>query len=80
MFTPDDAKPGGCQEASLHNPIPNVYLPCNQPAVRLVYHSREDRTYRMCEMCADHNLKNRGGEDRGPLIAPHEEEEPHHGG
>jgi len=83
MFTPDDAKPDGCQEASLFNPIPDVYLPCNQPAVRRVYHSREDRTYRMCAPCADHNITRRGAEDRGPYIQPDDEnapEEPYHGG
>lgn len=43
----------------------DFYVPCNKPAETLVYHKRDDRTYRMCEMCADHNIRNRGGEDRG---------------
>ena len=61
---PLEAKPDCCEEASMLSR--EFYIPCNQPAVRLVYHSRDKRTYRMCEGCADHNLRNRGGEDRGP--------------
>lgn len=59
------AKPGTCEEASMFAP-PGCYLPCGNPAVTRVHHRRDDRTYNMCEMCADHNIKNRGGEDRGP--------------
>lgn len=59
-----EASPDRCEEAG---PLSvEVYIPCNAPAVKLVYHSRDKRTYRMCEQCAWHNIKNRGGEDRGP--------------
>ena len=49
---------GHCEEASLFAP-PGVYLPCNKPATTLVRWKNEG-PYRMCDMCADHNIKNRG--------------------
>ena len=60
------AKEHCCEEAS---PLStNGYIPCNRPATRLVAHGDEG-PYRMCDACADHNLKNRGAEDRGPYVA-----------
>ena len=37
-------------------------LPCNAPAVAIVgWIDRSDTPIRMCAMCADHNIRNRGG-------------------
>jgi len=53
-----EAKDGCCQEASLHAPK-GMYLPCNKPAVAVVeYPSKE--LARVCDMCLDHAVKNRG--------------------
>lgn len=41
------------------------YIPCNRPAVCMIQ-MRSEGPYRMCEMCADHNVRNRGGTDVGP--------------
>ncbi len=57
------AEPHCCEEASLRSH--NYYIPCNVPATKLVFHVRDDRTYRMCAACAWHNINNRGGEDKG---------------
>ena len=46
-----------CEEASSHSVI--AYVPCGKPAVALVK-NRDPKPYLMCEMCADHNVKNRG--------------------
>lgn len=51
------AKPGGCEEASPHSH--GFYIPCNRPA-EFVVDNGGSTTYRMCEMCTDHNVKNRG--------------------
>jgi len=59
------AKPGGCEEASPKSG--EYYIPCNRPAVRMIQHS--DGDYRMCEMCAYHNVKNRGAKDIGPYVS-----------
>ena len=53
---PDDAR---CQEASILSRA--TYIPCNAPATTIVYHDRDGRGYYMCEPCADHNIRNRGG-------------------
>lgn len=55
---PLTANPEGCEEAS---PLSHaVYIPCNGKATRKVAFPSEG-PYRMCEMCADHNVRNRGG-------------------
>lgn len=52
------ASPTGCEEAAIGFP---GYIPCNKPAVSMVgWPKRKEGPYRMCEMCADHNVKNRG--------------------
>jgi hypothetical protein len=61
------ANPTGCEEASMLSR--EKYIPCNSPAARLIYSSRDNRTYRMCDGCADHAIHNRGMEDRGPFIS-----------
>lgn len=62
-----EAKPGGCEEAS---PMSHqFYIPCNQPATRMVK-TRDPNPYRMCDMCADHNVRNRGAKDIGPFVPP----------
>lgn len=38
------------------------YMPCGAPSTKAIYHKRDDTTYRMCEACADHNVRNRAGE------------------
>jgi hypothetical protein len=48
-----------CEEAS---PMSHAtYIACGAPAVALVLHNRDRRTYAMCLACADHNIRNRGG-------------------
>lgn len=58
-----------CEEASLHSR--EVYMPCNAPAKLIVgWRGRTDAPIRMCEGCADHNCKNRGGYVVGPYPPP----------
>lgn len=57
------AKEHCCEEAAPTSTF--CYIPCNRPATRIVFLERDNREYRMCMFCADHNIKNRGGEDRG---------------
>ena len=56
-----------CEEANMfgvmrpgpHGPEP---VPCGQQATKLVWHyGRKERPYFMCDGCADHNIRNRGG-------------------
>lgn len=38
------------------------YIPCNKPATKIIrWNRRSDDPVRMCDMCADHNVRNRGG-------------------
>lgn len=53
---PEDAK---CQEASILSG--SYYIACGRPAKAIVRHDKDRRSYYMCEMCADHNVRNRGG-------------------
>jgi hypothetical protein len=54
------AKAHRCEEASMLST--SCYIPCNRPAVAIVgWRGRSDPPIRMCEMCEDHNLRNRGG-------------------
>lgn len=63
------AKPHCCEEASLLSPQFPFYVPCNEPAVRVVgWKGRSDSPIRMCAACACHNVRNRGGEDHGPYL------------
>ena len=67
MNAPLKAAEHGCEEASLESR--EFYIPCNQPATTVVHWpGRQDRPVRMCAMCADHNVRNRGGEIQGPYI------------
>ena len=63
------AKPGCCEEASMLSH--QFYIPCNRPAVRMIKNKDPQSPYRMCEMCADHNVKNRGATDVGPFVSEH---------
>ena len=63
-ITPDDAKPGCCQECVMGAPF---YFPCNKPAVKMIGWPKRGESYRMCAMCADHNTRNRGASDMGPV-------------
>lgn len=58
------AKPHHCEEASLFAP-PGCYLPCNEPATKIVT-GRDGVDIAMCDMCADHNTKNRGARSERP--------------
>ena len=49
------AQEGCCEEASQFSSL--VYIPCNQPATKVMRSDRDKRDYRMCDMCAHHNLK-----------------------
>ena len=60
---PDGAR---CQEASMHSV--NRYIACGAPATTIVFHDRDNRGYYMCDPCADHNCRNRGG--RLVTVAP----------
>lgn len=60
------AKPGCCEEAS--HMSHQFYIPCNQPATWLVKNRDPQSPYRMCDMCADHNIRNRGAECVGPYV------------
>lgn len=55
-----------CEEAS---PLSGfAYIPCDKPAVSIVrWKGRSDPPIRMCFGCADHNVRNRGGEIVGPF-------------
>lgn len=55
-----------CEEASVISG--SFYIPCNRPAASLVK-ARDPNVYRMCETCADHNVRNRGAR----LVAPYKE-------
>jgi len=50
-----EAKEDCCQEVSFVNPM----FPCNLPATKVITWKTEG-PYRMCDMCADHSVKNRG--------------------
>jgi hypothetical protein len=54
---PLSANPGCCEEASLYSR--EFYIPCNRPAEFLVQ-TKDKSPYRMCDMCTDHNVRNRG--------------------
>ena len=43
------------------------YIPCNAPATKVLYCNRDKRDYRMCDMCADHNVR-RGMVEQGEFI------------
>jgi hypothetical protein len=59
------AKAGCCEEASVASH--SFYIPCNKPAITMVgWPARKEGPYRMCEMCADHNTRNRGAVILGP--------------
>lgn len=34
---------------------------CGRPAEVIVFHNGDRRAWAMCLMCADHNIRNRGG-------------------
>lgn len=63
------AREGGCEEASMASSL--TYIPCNKPATRMIsWPARGEGPYRMCDMCADHSVKNRGATDLGPYTGP----------
>lgn len=52
-----------CEECAIMPPGVNAYFPCNKPATKIVgWKGRSDIPIRMCDGCADHNIRNRGGE------------------
>jgi len=59
------AAPNCCEEASALSV--KTYVPCNRPAVSIVRFERTgEGPYRMCHMCATHNVNNRGATLIGP--------------
>lgn len=60
-----EAQPGCCEEASVLSH--SFYIPCNRPATQVVTFTQEG-PYRMCAMCADHNVRNRGATHVGPYV------------
>jgi hypothetical protein len=62
------ASPTGCEEASSMSR--QFYIPCNLPATRMIKNRDPQSPYRMCDMCAWHNVENRGAEDVGPFVPP----------
>ncbi len=48
-----------CQEASILSR--QTKIDCGAPAVAIIWHNKDRRGYPMCEGCAAHNVKNRGG-------------------
>lgn len=62
------AQEGHCEEAS---PASHEhYIPCNRPATRLIRTLDQGLPLRMCDMCADHSVNNRGMTDVGPYTGP----------
>jgi len=58
---------GPCEEAS---PLSvHMKIDCGSPSVAIIWHNKDQRAYRMCEPCADHNVRNR----RGVRLVPFEE-------
>lgn len=60
------ARDGCCEEASLLSR--QFYIPCNKPA-RYIVRNRDPQPYRMCEICADHNVRNRGAKILNEITA-----------
>lgn len=58
-----------CQEASIHSR--ETFIACARPGAQFVFHEKDRRVYVMCEACAYHNLKNRGGIE----LVPKEEQD-----
>lgn len=64
-LTPNDAKAGCCQECVMGIPF---YAPCNEPATKMIgWPRRTEGPYRMCDACADHNVRNRGAQEMGSV-------------
>ena len=64
------AQPHCCEEAALG--MGNAYLPCNKRATKIIDVNRPGSTegsYRMCDACADHSVRNRGMKEIGPYNA-----------
>ncbi len=65
------AQEHGCEEADLRSR--EFYIPCNRPAKHIVgWEHRSEGPYRMCDMCTEHNVKNRGARIIGPYDAKRE--------
>lgn len=48
-----------CTEASMFSR--ETKIDCGKPAEFIIWHNSDRRAYAMCDSCADHNVKNRGG-------------------
>lgn len=71
------AHPNGCQEADLQSR--ETYIPCNNAATVIVgWKGRSDAPIRMCDFCAEHNVRNRGGKIKGTFVADPAQGTPHH--
>lgn len=60
------ALPNNCEEAAMG--VGDGYIPCNKPATRIILSRSGKEKNRMCDHCADHNVRNRGATDIGPFI------------
>ena len=58
-----------CEDTS--NYIRGMHITCGRPAVTTVYHERDRKSYAMCEMCADHNINNRDGQEVEDIRGSH---------
>lgn len=48
-----------CEETS--NFVNGMHWTCGRPAMKTVYHRRDNKSYAMCDVCAYHNINNRDG-------------------
>lgn len=55
-----DVEEGRCQEASMFSK--EEYIPCNEPATHRILQP-DGNVLRMCDLCADHNVRNRGAKE-----------------
>jgi hypothetical protein len=64
------AKEHCCEEAAMG--MGDAYFPCNQPATKIIRprQNGSEPDLRMCDMCADHSVRNRGMLLVGPYTAP----------
>jgi hypothetical protein len=62
-----------CQEANMMGimmPGTDDPMPCGRPGAKVVFHQHDGRNvYVMCDGCADHNIRNRGGIELVPKEA-----------
>lgn len=71
-----EAQPDCCEECAMGLGF-SAYIPCNKPATKIIgWPHCGEKNLRMCEMCADHNIRNRSGTLIGPYVPLAEQEIP----